>query len=373
MAFGQELLNQINGDIERENAGWQTGFNEFLEKSESERDIYLGYVPGPEEESLEQQELQGFSKYQSFMASLQAGSDEGFTAPSSFDWRNKGGKNYVSPVKNQGGCGSCVAFGAVSTVESMVKIGRNNADYKVDLSEAHLFYCHARAEGRRCNNGWWVPPALNAFKGKGVVDEKCYPYTASDQNCTGKCSDWQNRLLKITDWKQISSISEMKKCLSTVGPLVGCFTVYSDFFAYKSGVYRKTSSASRRGGHCIMVVGYSDAQKCWICKNSWGTNWGDKGYFKIGYGQVGIDNHMWMVKGISDTGWLRKKKITGIWTINQTRNAWVNISGEGWKKINNSNDAKFYVLLSQLIAAKAANRPVNLRIKSKEILEAYVF
>ena len=43
------------------------------------------------------------------------------------------------------------------------------------------------------------------------------------------------------------------------------------------------------GYHCILIVGYDDAEKAWICKNSWGTGWGDKGYFRIGYGECGID------------------------------------------------------------------------------------
>ena len=373
MAFGQTLLNQINDNIKNENSGWQADYNFFLDLTEEEQKKYLGYTPGPEELTLQEQESNGYSKYEAYLAALDSGTFSSFTAPIAFDWRNKNGQNYVTSVKNQRSCGSCVAFGAVTTVESMVKIKKNNANYAVDLSEAHLFYCHAREEGRRCNNGWWVPPSLNAFKNKGVVDEACYPYTPGDQNCTGRCTDWQSRTLKISGWKELSSISEMKECLSKEGPLVGCFSVYSDFFAYRSGIYRKTSSATLRGGHCIGVVGYNDTQRYWICKNSWGTGWGDNGYFKIAYGQVGIDNKMWLVEGISDTGWLKGKKITGLWAINQTRNAWVYVSGEGWKKVNNANDTNFYILLSQLIAAKAANRNVNLRLTSGEIMEAYVW
>ena len=60
------------------------------------------------------------------------------------DWHNISGQNFVTPVKNQGGCGSCVAFGAVAAVESKVKILRG-ASYAIDLSEAHLFYCIAGA------------------------------------------------------------------------------------------------------------------------------------------------------------------------------------------------------------------------------------
>lgn len=373
MAEEKSMLAKIKEDIKADNAGWQASSNFLLQLSEEERRNYLGYEPGPDEPSLQEQEEASQANYQSYKAALESGGLQAFGAPSSFDWRNKDGKNWITPVKNQGGCGSCVSFGAVTTVESMVRIGRNDANYAVDLSEAHLFYCHARSEGRNCGNGWWVPPALNAFKDKGVVDEACYPYTAGDQNCTGRCSDWSKRTLRIKGYKELTTIASMKECLSKDGPLVGCFSVYSDFYAYRSGVYRKTSSATYEGGHCIGVVGYSDAESCWICKNSWGAGWGASGFFKIGYGQVGIDNKMWLVSGISDTGWLQGKKVIGLWAINQTRNAFAYISGEGWKKVNNANDTNFYLLLTDLIAAKAAGRNVDLRLVNGEIMEAYVW
>jgi hypothetical protein len=67
----------------------------------------------------------------------------------------------------------------------------------MDLSEAHLFYCHGFNDGRNCQNGWWPGAALNHFTNGGVVNEACYPYTAGDQKCSNLCSDWNNRLIKI--------------------------------------------------------------------------------------------------------------------------------------------------------------------------------
>lgn len=68
-------------------------------------------------------------------------------------------------------------------------------------------------------------------------------------------------------------------------------------FAYHSGVYHHVSGTSV-GGHCVCCVGYDDHDKFWICKNSWGPSWGDGGFFKIGYGEVGIDAQMWAVEGV---------------------------------------------------------------------------
>lgn len=371
MAFSQESLSQLTEEINRESGSWEAGYNYLLDLDADEQDKYLGYVPGPNEPSLEEQEQLAQANLESFTSS-----SESATVPSSIDWRNKGGHNYVTSVKNQGSCGSCVAFGALATMESIERIRRNSASYAVDYSEAHLFYCHARSEGRRCggaNGGWWAGKALDALRDKGVVDEACYPYTAGDQNCTGRCSDWASRVRKISGWHTVSSISAMKKELAEKGPMVVCFTVYSDFFAYKSGVYRKTSSATQRGGHCMSVVGYSDSERCWICKNSWGANWGDQGYVKMGYGQVGIDSTMWAIESTLDSGWVKGKKVTALWAINQERNAWVHVAGEGWKKINNANNTNFFLLLNDLIAAKAAGRTVNLRLDKGEIMEAYVW
>jgi C1A family cysteine protease len=73
--------------------------------------------------------------------------------------------------------------------------------------------------------------------------------------------------------------------------------VYDDFFHYVSGVYHHTTGGVQ-GGHCVCVVGYDDTQSCWICKNSWGPAWGENGFFRIKYGDCGIDAEMWGVNGI---------------------------------------------------------------------------
>jgi len=366
MAKHQVLLSTLQSSIDQEGAGWQVGENFLLDLSEEDQLNYLGYAPGPDEPTLEEREIAAKASFSAFMVDS---ADTAYGLPTAVDWRNKGG-NYVTPVKNQGSCGSCVAFGTVAAVESRIRVLAGEPNRNVNLSEAHLFYCHARSQGRNCGNGWWVPPSLNAFKNPGVSDEACYPYVAGNQNCSNLCSNWKSRVVKIKSWKALNSIQEMKKSLATNGPLIGCFTVYSDFYAYRTGVYKKTANAQVRGGHCICVIGYDDKLGCWICKNSWGSNWGDGGYFKIGYGQVGIDNTMWALGDISL--WLKQKKITGLWSINENRNAWVHISGLGWKKIWNGNDTTFYMMLNQLVAAKAANRKVNLLMDQGKIIQIYV-
>jgi hypothetical protein len=215
-------------------------------------------------------------------------------APASFDLRDGG---YVTPVRDQSSCGSCVSFGTIATIETTYQFQEKKPNSGINLSEAQLFYCYASQGGYGCGTGWWVNPALEAFlSGGGVAGEDCFPYSPGDQACA-LCSDWTSRAVTITNYHEISSITEMKEWLSTKGALVACFTVYDDFYYYGSGIYRHVSG-DVVGGHCVSIVGYDDADGCWICKNSWGEFWGESGYFRIGYGECGIDYVMWAADGV---------------------------------------------------------------------------
>jgi C1A family cysteine protease len=210
-------------------------------------------------------------------------------APATFDLRDVGGRNYCTPVRDQGNCGSCVSFGVSATLEHVLRFSQRDPNLAVDLSEAHLFYCHGRADGRTCDTGWMPDRALTACVDKGVATEECYPYTPGDQDCTGLDPNWQNSRAVVTQWQGISgNPASMKRAIATYGSVVACLYVYQDFYAYRTGVYRQTSG-ELAGGHCITLTGYDDVQGCWIGKNSWGTGWGEEGFFKIAYGECGIE------------------------------------------------------------------------------------
>ena len=361
-------LKAIAAAISSAGAGWQSGESFLTLTTPEERKRRLGYAPGPDEPSLTESELT--AKQSASMAAQSASA-----APAAFDLRNANGKNYITAVKDQGSCGSCVSFGSVATVEGTTRFRNDKPDLAIDLSEAHLFYCHARQQGRNCGNGWWVPPALDAFKNIGVSDEACYPYVAGDQNCSNLCSDWQTRAVKITSSTELVTAAKMKEWLSTKGPLVACYSVYEDFFAYKSGVYRHVTGYLA-GGHCVCCVGYDDVAGCWICKNSWSTAWGDSGYFRIAYGECGIDARMWGVdvpKTDTKPGWIEKKIVTGLWVVNEQRNASAYIEGIGWCKVADSSDSAFAAMVTALAAAKSCKSPVNLRMADGVITELYVF
>ncbi len=369
MAIEGFSIKELQSTISESDVEWEAGETLFTEMSSEERALLLGYTPGPGEPSLEENEAVAEANYQAFMAEQEApAAAVGY--PASYDLRNVGGKNFITSIKNQGGCGSCVAFGVAATAEGTLRRRRNNPNLAADYAEAHLFYCYARDQGRRCNNGWWPSKALDVFRDKGVVDEACFPYTAGDQVCK-LGAGWQTRLTKISGWHRINSTTKMKEWLSTRGPLVACYTVYQDFYAYKGGIYKHVSGA-KKGGHCVSCVGYNDAQKYWICKNSWGSGFGESGYFRIGYGQCGIDSSMDAVDGI-DLVWVKNARIDGLWAINQDRNAFVHVKGLGWRRVSRDNDNIFFDMLVQLVAAKAGNRPVNFRQENGVIKELYVF
>ena len=270
---------------------WTAAENDITRLPDDELSRLLGYNPDPAsgEMSLE---VRGATA--AAAARMTEGGAAATGAPAAYDLRNVGGKNFITAVRHQLNCGSCVAFGTLATVEGTARVTRNDSDLAIDLSEGHLFQCIARGQGRNCENGWWVDPAMRALRDQGVVDEACSPYAPADVPCQ-LCSDWQQRTMRILSYQEIRSVRDMKAWLSTKGPLAACFTVYSDFFAYRSGVYRRTPNSVQRGGHCVCVVGYDDAQGAWICKNSWGTGWGDGGFFCIAYGECGIDASMWGV------------------------------------------------------------------------------
>ncbi len=95
----------------------------------------------------------------------------------------------------------------------------------------------------------------------------------------------------------------MIQYIAESGPLVAGFTVYDDFFGFFStddqAVYKRSSDPGDiAGGHAVSVVGYNQSEGYWICKNSWGADFADDGFFRIAFGEVGIDNQMWAIDGV---------------------------------------------------------------------------
>jgi hypothetical protein len=204
--------------------------------------------------------------------------------PSHFDWRELGG---CTPVRDQGGCGSCWAFGTVGPLECNILI----KDHKeVDLSEQWLVSCNK--DGWGCNGGWWAHDyhqwKTDRFNGTGAVLEEEFPYEAQDLPCEGPydhpylIDSWH-----YVGWSQgVPSTDAIKQAIMTYGPISAAVAVTDAFAAYTGGVFNDNDPHAPIN-HAPVLVGWNDSQGAngvWILRNSWGAGWGEGGYMRIEYG-----------------------------------------------------------------------------------------
>ncbi|MEW6585915.1 MAG: C1 family peptidase [Nitrospirota bacterium] len=203
--------------------------------------------------------------------------------PASFDWRSNGG-NFVTPVRDQGNCGSCWAFATTAAAESAQLISSSTPGYDLNLSEQLLASCSGAGD---CNGGY-LEDASDYIRDTGLPLEACYPYTATDYACT-PCANWDLSTYRIDSWQWVATqsptVTALKNALYTYGPLATTMRVYGDFYAYQSGVY-SYSYGAYEGGHGVLIVGYDDVGRYFTVKNSWGPDWGEAGYFRIAYSQL---------------------------------------------------------------------------------------
>ena len=203
-------------------------------------------------------------------------------APDSFDWRDKG---LVTPVRDQGMCGSCWAFSTVANLEGLYYKLKGVA---VDLSEQILVDCDTYDSA--CNGGL-MEYAFQWIKENGMETEEDYPYTGYKGSCKADPSKYID--MKVTGWKKLGSSTstwspvdeeEIKEFLYETGPLAIALNA-NPLQTYSGGILDKTSSQCPVSGinHAVTLVGYGaeSGVDYWIVKNSWGANWGENGYFRI--------------------------------------------------------------------------------------------
>jgi len=270
-------LEQIRHEIKARNAKWHADETSVSRLTMKEKKMRLGHK---DDGGLEA--IVGDTSTSVPLATVEG-------APSTLDWRNVGGISYVSPVKNQSSCGSCWAFAVTAGLESQAMIGTNGT--QVDLSEQILVSC----SGAGSCSGGYTSSASNYVRDYGLPAESCFVYTATNNSCSNACADWQTgqaTLYSIKGWHTATTLSYpdrvqgIKSALYTYGPVIASFYVYNDFYSYRSGVYSYTTG-SYVGAHAVLIVGYDDTLQAFIVKNSWGSGWGEAGYFLIAYSEVG--------------------------------------------------------------------------------------
>lgn len=264
-------LDSIRAAIKASGAKWEAGITSMSILTEEEQKLRLGWlkeldVP-PDERGLPKTVKPSR------------------TQPESLDWRNYNGVDYTTTIKDQGACGSCVCFGTLGALEAMMNIQADIENPYTDMSEQELLSCSPAS----CN-GWNTNDAMNWLKYFGVSEEACFPYQANDNiPCSERCDRYEFTKRRVDQWGwAYSYVWGIKEAVED-GPISVAFDVYEDFNYYTGGVYTH-EWGEYQGGHCVTLVGWNNADSCWIVKNSWGGNWGEDGYFRIKWGECNIEN-----------------------------------------------------------------------------------
>jgi len=193
------------------------------------------------------------------------------------DWRQRGA---VTPIKNQGQCGSCWAFSATGSTEGAWALSKGNT--LVSLSEQQLVDCSSSYGNQGCNGGLMDQAFQYIIDNNGITSEANYPYQAVTGNCM---SPLPASVANLSSFADVNTNDENALlCAVSMGPVsVAIEADQESFQFYHSGIYADPGCGTSLD-HGVLVVGYVSKQGYWIVKNSWGVSWGDKGYIYMAMG-----------------------------------------------------------------------------------------
>ncbi|KAL8128053.1 low-temperature-induced cysteine proteinase-like [Apium graveolens] len=198
----------------------------------------------------------------------------GESVPESVDWREDGA---VAAVKDQGSCGSCWAFSTISAVEGINQIATGKL---ITLSEQELVDCD-RSYNEGCNGGLMDYAFEFIINNGGIDTDVDYPYTGRD----GKCDQYRKnaKVVTIDSYEDVPAYDELalKKAAAYQPISVAIEAGGRDFQFYESGIF--TGKCGIALDHGVVVVGYGteNGKDYWIVRNSWGAEWGEKGYLRM--------------------------------------------------------------------------------------------
>ena len=264
--YRETVYNKNLATIVTHNAGnssWTMGVNKFADLTADEfKALYVGGLTKPKKTSLRKTAVGPFNTTAN---------------PTSVDWTEKGA---VTPVKNQEQCGSCWAFSTTGSVEGAWFLAKGQL---VSLSEQQLVDC-SQAEGNQgCNGGLMDYGFQYIIDNKGITTESAYPYTASDGTCASK---GKPVAATLSGFKDVAPNNELALETAIVQQPVSV-AVEADqsvFQFYSGGVM--DSACGTQLDHGVLAVGYGadSGKEYYKVKNSWGADWGEKGYIRLGRG-----------------------------------------------------------------------------------------
>jgi len=211
-----------------------------------------------------------------------------------------------SKVEDQGELGSCTVNALVGGLEFLER--KDKVKYK-ELSRLFVYYNERAIEHTiKSDSGAMIRDGIKTLAKQGVCSEKSWPYDIAKfvkkppAGCYKEAADHQ-----ITSYHRILTLDEMRTCLAEGFPFVFGFTVYESFESQqvaKTGVVdMPRKSESVLGGHAVLAVGYDDTSKRFTVRNSWGTNWGMKGYFTMPYAYLAdrnLSDDFWTIRRVEE-------------------------------------------------------------------------
>jgi len=251
--------------------------------------------------------------------------------PEYFNWMDFEGQDWTTPAKEQGNCGSCWDFAALGALEVVLNIKENNSDLDVDLSEQYVLSCLPAAGSCKGGSSWetFYYILSNKTSGNfcnGIIPESCFPYRAVDKwgfngyyyeepvLCDEKCENWESFLIPILDYEYWlpDGSNEDREIIKTQIMEYGPVATYMMVTYYIHGKdnfiewglehhdpdeYYSSSQHFDTINHAVVIMGWKDDPTIenggyWICKNSWGSDWGYNGFFNIEYGCLRIDDFL---------------------------------------------------------------------------------
>lgn len=208
-----------------------------------------------------------------------------------------------SPVEDQGDLGSCTGnsiAGAVEFLEQKDGVPLTN------VSRLFIYYNERVVEHTvNSDSGAMIRDGIKTLVKQGVCSEKKWPYVISNFTSKPSAACYKEALNhQVTAYARLQTVDEMRVCLAGGYPFVFGFTVYQSFESQqvaKTGVVPMPNKSKEKvlGGHAVLAVGYDDAKKCFLVRNSWGPNWGMKGYFTMPYDYLAdrnLSDDFWTIR-----------------------------------------------------------------------------